>query len=136
MWQMYLLIAVLPGIFEEIAFRGMLLHGLRRRFHPLVLTLVIALIFGLFHFSLFRIVPTAFLGMILTAVTLLTGSIYPAMAWHGLNNALSIWLANRMVSLSDFDPWIYLTAVTALALSFWIILRNRTPYPGIRPWKR
>jgi sodium transport system permease protein len=136
LWQLVALIALLPGIFEEIAFRGVLLHGLRKRFHPATLCLVVGLIFGLFHVSLFRIAPTMYLGIILTAITLLTGSILPAIAWHGLNNLLALMLGRGGASLEDLDSWLYLLAAVLLALSFWVIYRNRTPYPGIRPWRR
>ena len=135
-WQLVLLLTVAPGICEEIAFRGVLLHGLRRRFHPVVLALVVGAIFGMFHVSLFRIVPTAFLGVLLAAVTLLTGSIFPAMLWHALNNALGVLGGHFGVALHDLDAWLYLAAAAILALAFWIIWRTRTPYPDLRPRRR
>jgi len=135
-WQLFILIALMPGIFEEIAFRGLLLQGLRRRFHPVMLCFVISIIFGLFHYSLYRIAPTTFMGIILTVVTMLTGSIFPAMVWHTLNNGLALWLGTRLHDLHDFDNWLYFISVVLLSLSLWIIFRNRTPYPGILPWKR
>jgi sodium transport system permease protein len=135
-WQVMVLLTIAPGICEEIAFRGMLLHGLRRRFHPAVLALVVGGIFGLFHVTLFRIVPTAFLGVLLAAVVLLTGSIFPAMLWHALNNALGVLAGHYGWGMSDLDTWLYLAGAAILALSFWIIYRSRTPYPGLRPWRR
>src|SRR2546423_15200174 len=68
--------SIMPGIFEEITFRGVLLHGLRQRFRPAMTVLLVGIIFGLFHVALFRFAPTALLGMILAAVTLLTRSIF------------------------------------------------------------
>ena len=132
-WQLLLLLTVAPGVCEEIAFRGVLLHGLRRRFSPVVLTLVVGAIFGFFHTSLFRIVPTGFLGVLLAAVTLLTGSIFPAMLWHALNNALGVLGGHYGIALHDLDAWLYLAGAAVLALSFWIVWRNRTPYPDLRP---
>ena len=135
-WQLILLLTVAPGICEEIAFRGVLLHGLRRRFSPVVLALVTGAIFGFFHTSLFRIVPTAFLGVLLAAVTLLSGSIFPAMLWHAANNALGVLGGHYEVPLYDLDAWLYLAAAAVLALAFWIVWRNRTPYPDLRPSRR
>jgi sodium transport system permease protein len=135
-WQLLLLLTVTPGICEEIAFRGVLLHGLRRRFSPVVLALVTGAIFGFFHTSLFRIVPTGFLGVLLAAVTLLTGSIFPAMLWHALNNALGVLGGRYGIVLYDLDAWLYLAGAAVLALAFWIIWRNRTPYPDLRPPRR
>lgn len=135
-WQLMLLLTVLPGICEEIAFRGVLLHGLHRRLRPVPLALAVGLAFGLFHFSLFRIAPTAFLGVLLASVTLLTGSIFPAMAWHAVNNALGIASSQFGFDMPDFPIAIHLAAAVILALAFWIIWRVRTPYPGLRPWRR
>src|SRR5438105_1932386 len=90
-WQLLLYIAVLPAICEELAFRGMLLSGLRRKFRPVALIIGIGLIFGLFHVTLYRIAPTAALGMILTAIALMTGSVFPGMLLHAGNNALTLF---------------------------------------------
>ena len=129
--QLVFFVAVMPAIFEEIAFRGLLLHGLRRRLRPAALVLVVGLAFGIFHGALFRLVPTAALGMMLAATTLLTGSIFPAMLWHCLNNALG-FVASRHFNDGDVGPQLYLLGAGLLAIAFWIIWRNRTPYPGLR----
>jgi sodium transport system permease protein len=134
-WQLFLFLAVLPGVFEELTFRGVLLHGLHTRLRPGTLALVVGLIFGLFHAALFRLAPTAFLGVLLTAVTLLTGSIFPAMLWHALNNALGLLVGYYDIAASDLEPPLYLLGAAGLAAAFWIIWRNRTPYPGLRSWR-
>ena len=131
-WQLLVFLSVLPGIFEEIAFRGLLLHGLRRRLRPAALALVVGLVFGLFHVALFRFVPTACLGVMLAAVTLLTGSIYPAMLWHALSNAAGILAYRLQIPETELDPVCYVAGAGLLAAAFWLIYRNRTPYPGLR----
>jgi sodium transport system permease protein len=136
LWQAVALLSVLPAVFEEIAFRGALLHGLRTRLHPAALALVVGLIFGLFHVTLFRIAPTAFLGVALAAVTLLTGSIFPAMLWHALNNVAGLLLGRTSFPLDNAGWGVYLAAAAILGAAFWIVYRNRTPYPGLRPWTR
>src|SRR5262249_37400626 len=88
--QLLFFLALMPWIFEEIAFRRLLLHCLHRRLRPAVLAIVVGLAFGFFHVALFRFVPTSCLGVMFAAVTMLTGSIYPAMLWHFLNNATGI----------------------------------------------
>ena len=130
-WQVMIVLSVIPGIVEELTFRGVLLHGLRTRYGPVGLCLVVGLVFGFFHFQIFRIPGTALLGVGLAAVTLLTGSIYAAMLWHGINNALALYLAELGVEVTP-DTWPFaIGAVLALALSFWILWINRTPYPGV-----
>jgi sodium transport system permease protein len=131
-WQLVVFAAVLPGICEETAFRGMLLYGLHRRLHPVALVAVVGVAFGLFHVALFRIAPTAYLGMLLAAVTLLTGSIFPAMVWHALNNGVALAMARGDITLEAAGAWIYAAAVALLVVAFWVLWRSRTPYPGLR----
>ncbi len=131
-WQMVVFLALLPGICEEIAFRGTLLYGLRRKLRPVPLALAVGLIFGLFHVSLFRIVPTAFLGVILTAVALITGSIFPCMLLHAGNNAFGFLAAKLDLPLAALGWPAYTAASAIFALSFYILYRNRTPYPGLK----
>jgi sodium transport system permease protein len=133
-WQVVLFLAVLPGVCEEIAFRGVLLYGLRRHFRPIPLALVVGIIFGLFHVALFRLIPTAYMGFLLASVTLLTGSIFPAMAWHAINNASAL-VPSRLGWVQEGEPLgaaAYVGALLGLALSFWILWRWRTPYPGLK----
>jgi membrane protease YdiL (CAAX protease family) len=128
-WQLYLFVAVIPAIAEEITFRGILLNGLRRKVRPLLLPFAVGIIFGLFHFALFRIGPTAFLGVLLTIIALLTGSIFPGMLLHGLNNAFGVWASEHMLPLASLEWWHYCAATAIFGLAMWIVYRNRTPYP-------
>ncbi|MCP4663795.1 MAG: CPBP family intramembrane metalloprotease [bacterium] len=132
LWELLLLVAVLPGICEEIAFRGVLLHGLRRRLRPFTLCLVVGGVFALFHFTPVRILPVAYLGVMLTALTLLTGSIFPAMLWHALYNAAAILAERKGIPLAELDAWTYGVATGVLVLVFWLLWRIRTPYPDLR----
>lgn len=131
-WQLFVFIAVFPGIFEEICFRGGLLYGLRKRFHPVVLCLVTGAVFGLFHMSLFRILPTAYLGVVLAAVTLLTGSLLPAMLWHALNNATAVALGMQGIDITQLDDGVYVAAGVAAALVLALLWRTRRLYPDLK----
>jgi sodium transport system permease protein len=131
-WQMILFLAIIPGICEEIAFRGTLLYGLRRRFRPAVLAIVVGIIFGFFHVSYFRIIPTGFLGIILTSLALLTGSIFPGIALHIGNNAFAYLASMQQFPITKMSWWAYLIAAAVFACCFYIIYRNRTPYPDLR----
>lgn len=79
------LAAILPGIFEEVTHRGMLLKG----YHSLGLkrsVLYSALLFGLIHMNVNQTFFTFIIGIILAMVTLSSGSIFPAMIIHFSNN--------------------------------------------------
>jgi len=123
-WELLLYMAVLPAICEELAFRGMLLSGLRRKLRPAALIVGVGLIFGLFHVTLFRIAPTAALGMVLTAIALMTGSVFPGMLLHAGNNAIGV-IGSSWFPIEALR-WPHFAAAAAIfALSLWIIYRNR-----------
>ena len=126
-WQMLFFFAVLPGIFEEIAFRGVLLHGLRNRLGPVQLVLVAGIAFGFFHVDLFRIPPTSLLGVLLVIAVIRSGSIYPAMAWHALHNALALGSARvEQIGLPDQPTWWhYVLAALAILLAFRLMQGRR-----------
>jgi ABC-type Na+ efflux pump permease subunit/membrane protease YdiL (CAAX protease family) len=129
LWQLLLYVAVLPAICEELTFRGVLLTGLRRKLRPLALVVSIGVIFGLFHVTLYRLAPTAVLGMMLTAVAVMTGSIFPGMLLHAGNNALGV-LGGSWLNPDVVQWWHCIAGVTVFALSLWVIYRNRTPAVG------
>ncbi len=131
-YQLLLFMTVLPGVFEELTFRGMLLHGLRRRLHPALLAVIVGSVFGFFHVALFRLVPTAVLGVCFAAATLLTGSIFPAMVWHAGSNALGLLASKANISENQLEPVFFLAGAGLLALAFWIFWRNRRPYPELK----
>jgi membrane protease YdiL (CAAX protease family) len=94
-------LAVSPAICEEALFRGALLSGLRQRMPPWAAVLFTAFLFGCFHLSIYRVVPTAILGALLGYITLRGRSIVPAMAAHFINNAAAVLLATNRV-----PPWL------------------------------
>jgi sodium transport system permease protein len=132
LWQMYLFMAILPAICEELAFRGLLLYGLGKRFHPVVRCLLVGTIFGVFHYTLFRIAPTALLGVILTAIAVMTGSILPGLVFHAANNSFAIWMQSSDTSLNRLDWGTYVTAFAVFMLSMHMILRYGKDKAAIR----
>jgi len=88
-----LLIIVAAPVSEEIFFRGFLFGGFRKRLSFPIAALISGLIFGLFHYtgaSSWTVVPQlAFLGFAFCCVYEETGSIYPTIALHMLNNTLA-----------------------------------------------
>jgi hypothetical protein len=63
-----------------------------------------AVLFGAFHFDLYRLLPTTVLGLILGTVVWLTGSLWPAILLHVANNAIAV-SANNVDALKQV-PWL------------------------------
>jgi sodium transport system permease protein len=118
-------IAVLPGICEELLCRGFLLRSFLPRFGKLGSIVLVAVAFGLLHLNPYRMIPTAFLGVVLGFIALETGSLYPAMLAHATNNALSYLVEKNSAWFEDLKwlkldesqslPW-YFVIASAVAL--------------------
>lgn len=85
-----LVIAVMPAIGEELMFRGLIYGSMRSRFGAGRAILISSLIFGLFHMSLVKLIPTALLGACLAIVVEKGGSIFVSMLLHFINNLISV----------------------------------------------
>jgi membrane protease YdiL (CAAX protease family) len=87
------LFCVLAPFCEEFLFRGMIFGALRNWRGPWPAAIIAGIIFGLAHVGsapVVDLVPLAVLGALLCGVRQLTGSIYPCIALHSLNNALAL----------------------------------------------
>ena len=89
----FLVIAAAPAVCEEMLFRGLILHSLKERYRAASAIAITATLFGAYHMSLVKFLPTGLLGLLLCYVVWRTGSIYPAMLMHFLNNAYSVVIA-------------------------------------------
>ncbi len=82
-------IAVTPAISEEFLFRGLVFFNFEKVIPAARAIFLTGLIFALFHFHPFNLIPLIVLGVYLTFVTYHSGSIYTAIACHFLNNFIS-----------------------------------------------
>ena len=96
--------AVIPGICEEIFFRGFVLRGLAKKIPPGSAVLWTAILFGAFHFDLYRLLPTTALGLMMGGLVWLTGSLWPAILLHIANNSIAV-MANNVDALRRI-PWL------------------------------
>jgi membrane protease YdiL (CAAX protease family) len=101
------LVCVVAPIAEELFFRGFFFSALRRWSGPWVAAALTGLVFGAAHAvgsPIGFLVPLAFLGFVLSVVRWRTGSLYPGIAMHALNNGLAFgvlrhWNAGQVVLL-------------------------------------
>lgn len=115
------LFALSPGVGEELFFRGPLLSSLRRDLTPARAVAWQALFFAAAHASVYRLVPTGLLGLLLGAVTLRARSLWPAILLHAGYNAYQT--ADQLGRLPAPDhpawswaPWLAIPGLALLAL--------------------
>ncbi|MGD2121179.1 MAG: type II CAAX endopeptidase family protein, partial [Gemmatimonadota bacterium] len=125
------LVAVTPAICEEVLFRGAFLSGIHRKMTPFRAIVLNGIVFGAFHVpsaTVYRLLPSASLGMLLAWVVLRTRSIWPAMLMHFVNNGSIVVLASFpwiMERFSDPDRgppiWLLLPALVSLLIGGFLL---------------
>ncbi len=87
------LVVIIAPFAEEIFFRGFFYRALRNRLSTAGAATIAAVVFGLVHFSGTDTVPLlpmlAFLGLLFCLLLEWTGSLYPGIALHAINNAIA-----------------------------------------------
>jgi membrane protease YdiL (CAAX protease family) len=90
----FMVICVAP-VAEEFFFRGFFYRALRSRYSIVVAALIDGVLFGIIHWdfssadALLIVPPLAALGFMFCLVYERTGSLYPVIALHALNNAIA-----------------------------------------------
>lgn len=83
-----LIIAVSPGICEEIMHRGLLLRAYEKR-GSYKAVVIVSIFFGIFHFDITNFFGPVFLGLVIGYYVIRTNSIFAGMLAHFLNNAIA-----------------------------------------------
>lgn len=134
--------ALVPAICEEAAFRGYMLWNLRP-VGPRAAIVITAVLFGIMHMSLIRVVPLIVLGLLFSAAVQRTGSLLPGMIMHFLQNATALSLSYYVRSIGavsevptrpNMASLVMLTmAVLVLGAMAWSLLRSFGPADLAKP---
>jgi sodium transport system permease protein len=89
-WVLVLLVALVPAICEELAFRGFILSGFRHLGHKWWAIALSSVMFGVTHTMLHQSIVTSVAGAVIGFVAVQTGSIFPGMLFHFTHNALAV----------------------------------------------
>lgn len=125
-----ILMAILPAIFEELIYRGLIFSGLKQS-GKWFAVLVSAAMFSLMHLSILQLVYPFVMGIIFALVFDKTNCIYYTMLMHFCNNFLvlivdyfnGIYLFNLTYALSAINIiLIVLAAIVGLFL-IWLIIK-------------
>jgi sodium transport system permease protein len=107
-----LLLAVIPAICEEFAFRGFILSGLQRDYSDRSAIVISAFLFGFLHvlLSLFQqLFNATILGIVLGLLAVRSRSIWPGILFHALNNGFAL-LLGEVLARPEVGPiigWLY-----------------------------
>lgn len=129
-----LMVGVLPGVAEELFFRGYVQTRLLQRWRPWLALGLPALLFSLLHGDPMHIVSTLAPAIWLAWVAYRTGSAVTSMLCHAANNIVGVLVARAAkdpfaTSIDLPPPLLMLLAATTLALIFTVVLLRRQPLP-------
>lgn len=137
-----LVIGLSPGFGEELLFRGYIQTRLRRRWPRLLALAVTSVLFGIIHFDFVQSTFAVFLGLWLGEVTDRTGSIWPAVVGHAVNNAAATVMGALLGSqqaVTSSPAWDLALAIPVIALCLVYLLTHPVvpvesrPPPDVAP---
>jgi sodium transport system permease protein len=98
--------AVMPAVGEELLFRGLVLGSFKHKYGARTAIIVTSLIFGAYHMSLVKFIPTALLGMCLAYAVEKSGSIFVSMFLHFINNFISVLVMKYPDFIGEIMPFL------------------------------
>lgn len=105
----FFIMAVAPGVCEEVMFRGLLLNSYRELGYKKSIILS-ALLFGIFHFNIMNLVGPTILGVVFAILVYKTNSLYSAIIGHITNNGIALTIGyflnglQNNLDLVELDP--------------------------------
>lgn len=95
----FAIVSISPAVCEEAVFRGVVMHSFDNGKNKWVAIILTGLIFGAFHGSIWRFVPTALLGIMLGYIVYETDNMIYGALFHAINNAVPLFSIFSMKSI-------------------------------------
>ena len=115
------LIGIIPGIGEELIFRGLIQRNIRKIIeNPIAAIWITAVIFSAFHFQFQGFIPRLLLGALLGYLYYWTNNLWVPIIAHAFNNGIQVimqYLYNEEISSINIDDmesvptWVALVSV-------------------------
>ncbi|MEL6109409.1 MAG: CPBP family glutamic-type intramembrane protease [Planctomycetota bacterium] len=142
LWVVVLCMGVVPGVCEELSFRGYLFGALKRHLGAAATITSSAIAFGLFHVVLAggaapeRILPSTLMGLLLGWVAWQCKSSVPAIILHAVHNSTLLIMVHSRDLLAQWNIgqteqqhlpalWLLISAVLGLGGLLWVHFGNR-----------
>ena len=97
------MLALVPGICEELLFRGYAQRQFERWGGPASGILLSGVLFGAYHLRPTQVLPLIVLGTYLAYLTWRSGSVVPAIVVHIVHNGLAVLVARYVRSVPEYD---------------------------------
>jgi sodium transport system permease protein len=138
LWSLLIVLALVPAICEELAFRGFILSGLRHSGHKWGAIVASSVFFGATHGILQQSLSAFALGLVLGYLAVQTRSLLPGLAFHAVYNALVLALAWNADGVHHWSGWDWLLTGTGETAGYrWpVVAMSILSTVGILVWFR
>ncbi len=137
----FLVMAIIPGLGEEVFFRGVMMRFARVNGRKMIFPIMFTgLVFAMAHSNVYGYLSIFLAGSLLGGIYYLTGSLWCSILAHVFFNGFQViltYLAVRIPSLKAFTdsagvaqiiPWAIGGAVV-FSVSFYLLWKHKTPFP-------
>jgi sodium transport system permease protein len=101
-----LVVAALPAICEELAFRGFILSGLRHMGHKWTAIIISSVFFGAAHAIFQQSLIACLMGMVIGFIAIQTGSLLPGVLFHVIHNSMALLVQQFAPALRTEHAWL------------------------------
>lgn len=133
-WLGVFIVGVAGPVIEELIFRRGVMHALLKRYSPGIAIVASSLIFGVIHFNPAQIFSASLFGLVLGWLYYRTGSLWPSILMHVVNNSLSLFLMFQYPEVESLDaflpgalPYVAVALSVAVAVAVVIIIHKQFP---------
>jgi membrane protease YdiL (CAAX protease family) len=137
--KVFLVLAIVPAMGEEMFFRGVLMRFAKKRSNSMVLPIVFtAFVFAFAHASVYGFLSIFIAGILLAFIYNLTGSLWCSILAHLFFNGSQIVLsylsngnaaAKQATDNAGIPYYLVAAGAVVFGISFYLLLKNKTPLP-------
>ena len=123
LWLSILTIALLPAVFEELLFRGVIFNSFNKKYDVVIAVFVSALLFGVYHMNWIQGIYAFIFGLALAYMYFKSNSLFVPIIFHFINNLISTLVTyyDLVINIdSIFNIFFILSAIGLLILAIYI----------------
>lgn len=123
LWLSILTIALLPAVFEELLFRGVIFNSFNKKYGVVIAVFVSALLFGVYHMNWIQGIYAFIFGLALAYMYFKSNSLFVPIIFHFVNNLISTLVTyyDLVINIdSIFNIFFILSAIGLLVLAIYI----------------
>lgn len=117
-------VAIIPGIVEEIIFRGIIL-GMFRKFGDGFAVFISALLFGISHFNTIQFIFAFIIGLVFGFITVKLNSLLPSIIAHALNNLLATLRSLHLLGAVSYNLISASSLLACMGLIIFISIKDK-----------